>query len=163
MSLDAAQRRRLLAHPAGWVACGLGSGLAPAAPGTLGSVAALLPYLLLRELPLWAYLTAVLAAFVLGVWVSQIVVQRLKLEDPGCIVVDEFVGQWLALALAPPGWIWIIVGFLLFRFFDIVKPWPVSWADRAVGGGLGVMLDDALAGLLAGLVLFGIAAGVALL
>lgn len=157
MSLDATQRRQLLAHPAGWIACGFGSGLAPVAPGTVGSAAALLPWLLLRELPLWAYLAAVLAFFALGVWVSQIVVRRLRLEDPGCIVVDEFVGQWLALALAPPGWVWIVVGFLLFRLFDVWKPWPVSWADRAVDGGLGVMLDDALAGVLAGLVLFGIA------
>ena len=156
MSLDAAQRRQLLAHPAGWIACGFGSGLAPVAPGTVGSAAALLPWLLLRELPLWAYLAAVLLFFALGVWVSQIVVRRLHLEDPGCIVVDEFVGQWLALALAPPGWVWVLVGFLLFRLFDVWKPWPVSWADRAVDGGLGVMLDDALAGVLAGLALAGI-------
>ena len=94
-----------------------------------------------------------LVTFVLGVWVSRIVVARIQAEDPGFIVIDEFVGQWLALALAPPGWIWILVGFLLFRLFDVWKPWPVSWADRAVGGGLGVMLDDALAGVLAGALL----------
>ena len=75
---------------------------------------------------MWAYFAAVIAFFALGVWVSQIVVRRLRLEDPGCIVVDEFVGQWLALALAPTGWIWVFAGFLLFRLFDVWKPWPVS-------------------------------------
>jgi phosphatidylglycerophosphatase A len=157
MGLSAAQRRVLLAHPAGWIATGFGSGLAPLAPGTVGSAAALLPWLLLRELPLWGYLAVVLAVFALGVWVSKIVVGRLRLEDPGCIVIDEFVGQWLALALAPAGWAWMLAGFLLFRLFDVWKPWPVSWADRAVDGGLGVMLDDALAGLMAG-ALLGLAA-----
>ncbi|TDR48749.1 phosphatidylglycerophosphatase A [Tahibacter aquaticus] len=149
MSMTREQRQAVLSHPAGWIASGFGSGLAPLAPGTVGSAAALLPYLLLRELPLWAYLGITLATFVLGVWVSRIVVARTRLEDPGFIVIDEFVGQWLALAFAPAGWIWILVGFLLFRLFDVWKPWPVSWADRAVDGGLGVMLDDALAGVLA--------------
>lgn len=149
MSLSAAQRRIILSHPAGWIASGFGAGLSPLAPGTVGSAVALLPYLWLRELPLPGYLAVVLAVFLLGVWTSQMLVARLRIEDPGCIVVDEFVGQWLALAFAPAGWIWVIVGFLLFRLFDVAKPWPVSWADRNVGGGFGVMLDDALAGLLA--------------
>lgn len=153
MRMTREQRRAVLSHPAGWIASGFGSGLAPLAPGTVGSAAALLPYLLLRGLPLWVYLGVTLVTFVLGVWVSRIVVARTQAEDPGFIVIDEFVGQWLALAFVPPGWIWILVGFLLFRLFDVWKPWPVSWADRAVGGGLGVMLDDALAGVLAGALL----------
>lgn len=153
MSLDAAQRRVLLTHPAGWIASGFGAGLSPFAPGTVGSLVALLPWFWLRELPLAAYIGVVLAVFLLGVWGSQWLVARLGLEDPGCIVIDEFVGLWLALAFAPRGWIWLAAGFLLFRLFDVLKPWPVSWADRRVGGGFGVMLDDALAGLMAGLVL----------
>jgi phosphatidylglycerophosphatase A len=153
MSLTAAQRRAILTHPAGWIASGFGAGLSPIAPGTVGSAVALLPWLWLRELPPGAYLAVVLAVFALGVWVSRVLVARLRVEDPGWIVIDEFVGQWLALALAPAGWIWLLAGFLLFRLFDVWKPWPVSWADRNVGGGLGVMLDDALAGLLAGAVL----------
>jgi phosphatidylglycerophosphatase A len=156
MALNAQQRRVVLSHPAGWIASGLGTGLSPLAPGTVGSAAALVPYLWLRELPLAAYLAVVLTVFVLGVLVSRSLCRRCAVEDPGFIVIDEFVGQWLALMLAPPGWIWIIVGFLLFRLFDVWKPWPVSWADRNVGGGLGVMLDDALAGVLAALVLAGL-------
>lgn len=153
MSLSAAQRRAILGHPAGWIASGFGAGLSPLAPGTVGSAVALLPWFWLRDLAPTAYFGVVLAVFALGVWLSQLLVTRLRVEDPGWIVIDEFVGQWLALAFAPPGWFWLIAGFLLFRLFDVWKPWPVSWADRRVGGGLGVMLDDALAGALAGAVL----------
>lgn len=158
MPLDAAQRRALLAHPAGWIATGFGAGLAPVAPGTVGSFAALLPWLALRELPWPSYLAIIAVVFVLGVWAAHIVVARTGLNDPGAIVIDEFVGQWLALAFAPDGWMWIVVGFMLFRLFDIAKPWPVSWADRRVGGGFGVMLDDALAGAMAGAMLAAVAA-----
>jgi phosphatidylglycerophosphatase A len=147
--LDAAQRRAVLAHPAGWIASGFGSGLSPFAPGTAGSLTALLPWLLLRELPLPLYLFALAAAFALGVWASDLVVRRLGIADPGVVVWDEFVGQWIALLPLLGGaraWPWIAAGFVLFRLFDVWKPWPVSWADRSVKGGLGVMLDDVLAG-----------------
>jgi phosphatidylglycerophosphatase A len=148
MSLGAAQRRALLAHPAGWIACGFGSGLSPVAPGTAGSLAALLPWLALRELPWPYYAVIVLAAFALGVWACNWAVQTLKIADPGAVVWDEFVGQWIALApllWLPRGDEWILGGFILFRIFDIAKPWPVSWADRRVAGGFGVMLDDVFA------------------
>ncbi|WP_313915392.1 phosphatidylglycerophosphatase A [Tahibacter sp.] len=161
MNMTAQQRRAVLSHPAGWIASGFGAGLSPLAPGTVGSAVALLPYLWLRELPLWGYLGVVLAVFLLGVLVSRVLVARLGAEDPGYIVIDEFVGQWLALAFVPGGWTWILVGFLLFRLFDVWKPWPVSWADRNVGGGFGVMLDDALAGVLAAAALAGLAWGAA--
>jgi len=65
------------------------------------------------------------------------------------VVIDEFVGLWLALAAAPAGWLWALAGFALFRFFDIAKPWPASWADRKLKGGFGAMVDDAFAGLYA--------------
>jgi phosphatidylglycerophosphatase A len=156
MSLDAAQRRALLSHPAGWIACGFGSGLSPVAPGTAGSLAALLPWLALRELPLPWFAAALVLAFALGVWACDWAVRRLRIADPGAVVWDEFVGQWIALAPLmpwPQGWIWIVAGFVLFRIFDIAKPWPVSWADRKVSGGLGVMLDDVVAGIYAALAL----------
>lgn len=150
MKLDATQRRALLSHPAGWIATGFGSGLSPRAPGTVGSAAALLPWLLIREWPPLLVVFAIAIAFGIGVAASRVVIERLGIADPGCIVWDEFVGQWLAwtplLFIAAPWW-WLLVGFALFRLFDIGKPWPVSWADRHVKGGLGVMLDDALAGL----------------
>lgn len=161
MALDAAQRRALLRDPAGWIACGIGSGLSPVAPGTAGSAAALLPWLALRELP-WPFVLALIAAvFLLGVWASDRVAARLGIADPGCIVIDEFVGQWLALLPLllwprPSAALWTLVGFALFRAFDVLKPWPVSWADRRVKGGVGVMLDDLLAGALAGLLLAGL-------
>lgn len=155
MTLDVAQRRRLLPHPFGWIALGCGSGLSPVAPGTMGSFAALLPWLALCELP-WPWFAAALVfAFALGVWVCDWAVNRLKIADPACVVWDEFVGLWIALSplLRHGGWVWIVCGFILFRIFDIAKPWPVSWADRKIGGGLGVMLDDVFAGLYAALAL----------
>lgn len=156
MRLDAAQRRAILSGPAGWIASGFGSGLSPYAPGTAGSLAALIPWLALRELPLPAYALALALAFALGVWASNRVVARLRIADPGVVVWDEFVGQWIALApllVQPAGWPWIVAAFVLFRLFDVWKPWPVSWADRSVDGGLGVMLDDVLAGIYAALAL----------
>jgi phosphatidylglycerophosphatase A len=156
MSLDAAQRRALLTHPAGWIACGFGSGLSPVAPGTAGSLAALLPWLILRELPAMYFAAVVAAAFALGVWACDWTVRTLKIADPSAVVWDEFVGQWIALAPLVwwlRGWPWVICGFALFRVFDILKPWPVSWADRKIGGGFGVMLDDVIAGVYAALAL----------
>lgn len=148
--LSREQRRSLLRAPAGWIACGFGSGLSPVAPGTAGSLAALLPWLALRELPPIAYASVLVVTFLLGVWACGRAVAALRLEDPGVVVWDEFVGQWIALAplfAAPmPAWQAVAAGFVLFRIFDVAKPWPVSWADRRIGGGFGVMLDDAIAG-----------------
>jgi len=138
---------KLLRHPAGWLATGFGSGFSPKAPGTVGSLVALLPWWLwMRELPHWQYALVLGCAFALGVWASDWVIGKLDSQDPGLVVVDEFVGLWLALFLAPPGWQWMLGGFVAFRLFDIWKPWPVRWADRAVHGGFGTMLDDLLAG-----------------
>ncbi|MFA7320952.1 MAG: phosphatidylglycerophosphatase A [Dokdonella sp.] len=156
MRLDARQRRAVLGHPAGWIASGFGSGFSPFAPGTAGSAAALVPWLFLRELPMPWLLGVIIVAFLIGVWASAIVIDRLRISDPGVIVWDEFVGQWitlLPLLLWPAPWPWMIAGFFLFRLFDVWKPWPCSWADRRVKGGFGVMLDDAMAGAYAALVL----------
>ncbi len=156
MLLEAEQRRALFRHPAGWLATGFGVGLSPLAPGTAGSFAALLPYLLLRDLPLYAYLAVLALVFALGVWACAWVTRTLRISDPSIAVIDEFVGQWLALVpllIWPGSGVWIFVGFILFRIFDVCKPWPVSWADRRVKGGLGVMLDDALAGVYAAVLL----------
>ncbi|MGA9342987.1 MAG: phosphatidylglycerophosphatase A [Rhodanobacteraceae bacterium] len=153
MRLDDDQRRMILSDPAGWIASGFGAGLSPVVSGTVGSAVALLPYLALRLLSTPMYLLVVAVAFALGIWVSAIIVQRLGVADPGVIVWDEFVGQWITLAFAPFEWRWIVVGFFLFRLFDVWKPWPVSWADRRLKGGLGVMLDDVFAGVYAAIVL----------
>ena len=152
--LTAAQRRALLSHPAGWIATALGAGLAPKAPGTAGSAVALLPWwFLLRGLPPRWYVIVLVAGFLLGVWACGVSDRRLRLHDQGALVWDEVIGMWITLAAAPAQWWWVPVGFALFRLFDIWKPWPVSWADRRVHGGLGVMLDDVLAGIYALIVL----------
>ena len=156
MKLDASQRRALLGHPAGWIACGFGSGLSPWAPGTAGSAAALLPWFALRGLAWPAYVMVVVFTFALGVWASNHAIARLRIDDPGVVVWDEFVGQWIALlplVIVPRPWPWVLAAFALFRLFDIWKPWPVSWADRRIKGGLGVMLDDVVAGFYAAIVL----------
>lgn len=149
--------RTVLRHPAGWIASGAGVGLAPVAAGTFGSLAALLPWWWLRELAPLAYLATIAAAFGVGVWASNQVIRAIRVQDPSVVVWDEFVGLWIALFLAPAGWPWIVAGFVLFRVFDILKPWPVSWADDEVDGGFGAMLDDALAGGYAWIVLQSVA------
>jgi len=89
----------------------------------------------------------------LAVWVVDRACRAAGVGDASAFVLDEFVGQWAALVATPKSLLWVGVGFLLFRAFDIMKPWPVSWADRRVPGGLGVVLDDVLAGVLAAVVL----------
>ena len=145
--------RSVLSGVDGWIASGFGSGFAPIASGTVGSAVAILPWLLLRELPWWAYLATLVAALLIGIWAASGVIRRIHVQDPGVIVWDEFIGQWIALFLLPvgpgPSWAWLLAGFLLFRIFDVIKPWPVSWADKRVKGGLGTMLDDVFAGIYA--------------
>jgi phosphatidylglycerophosphatase A len=155
-NLSAEQRRALLASPAGWLACGFGSGLAPVAQGTFGSLAALLPWLLLRELPLPIYLAVLLIGFAAGVWACNMASRALGVADHRSLVWDEFIGQWVALLpllVLPAPWWAIVLGFLLFRLFDVWKPWPISWLDRRVKGGMGVMVDDVVAGAFAAVVL----------
>lgn len=151
--------RVLLSHPLGWIASGFGVGLAPKAAGTFGSIAAIVPWWFMRELQPIPYLLVLAATFALGVWAANWVIRRIGVEDPGAVVWDEFVGMWIALL----PWRWphddwrpIVLGFVLFRLFDIWKPWPVRWADRSVHGGFGAMLDDAIAGVMAFVVLHAI-------
>ena len=140
--------RTVFTRPDYLIAFGFGSGLTPKAPGTAGSVLGLLLFLPALQLPLLAQVGLIVAGFALGVYVSHRVAEDLKLKDPGSIVWDEFIGMWITM-LWLPSWYWVIPAFLLFRFFDIVKPWPVSMADERVPGGLGIMLDDVVAGLYA--------------
>ena len=159
--LSATQRRALLATPWGWLACGFGSGLTPLAQGTFGSLAALLPWLGLRLLPVWIYGLVLLAGFAIGVRACDVAGRALGVDDHRSLVWDEFIGQWLALLpllalLLPAGgysWWMPVAGFALFRLFDVWKPWPIRWLDRRVKGGFGVMIDDAIAGMFAAIVL----------
>jgi phosphatidylglycerophosphatase A len=133
-------------NPVHFLAFGLGSGAAPVAPGTFGTLAAVPLYLLLAQLPLPLYLLAVVLAFGIGIWLCERTSRDLGVHDHGGIVWDEFVGFWLTMVAAPEGWQWLLAGFLLFRLFDILKPFPISYLDRHIHGGLGIMLDDAVAG-----------------
>lgn len=137
----------------GFLAFGFGSGLSRYAPGTAGTLAAIPPALLLTALPTIGFWALLLALFALGVWLCEVSSKRLGQGDPGGIVWDEMVGFWLTVAVVPVHWAWWLAAFLLFRFFDIVKPWPVSLAESRFGGGLGIMLDDVIAALYAMIVL----------
>jgi phosphatidylglycerophosphatase A len=138
------------------LAFGFGSGLARQAPGTVGTLVALPLYLALAQLPWWLYGVIVIAALALGVRLCGDVARELGVHDHGGIVFDEFVGYWITMFMLPTSWGWVLGGFILFRLFDIWKPWPIRWFDRHVGGGLGIMLDDAVAGAVACLALHAI-------
>jgi len=130
-----------------FLAYGFGSGLASKTmPGTMGTLAAVPLYLLLRLFPLPVYLAVTLAGTLLGVWICGKAAKHLGKHDHPSIVFDEILGFLWAMAFAPPGWLWLALGFGLFRLFDILKPWPIRTIDRQVTGGLGIMLDDVLAG-----------------
>jgi phosphatidylglycerophosphatase A len=137
---------RLLRHPLGFLGFGFGSGLVPVAPGTAGTLAAVPLYLLLKDLPLAGYLAVVALLFLAGLPVCAHAARQLGVHDHPAIVWDEIVGYLVTMISAPPGLVWIVAGFMLFRFFDILKPWPIRWCDSRVHGGFGIMLDDLLAG-----------------
>jgi phosphatidylglycerophosphatase A len=136
-------------RPDHWLAFAAGAGLLPGAPGTWGTLAAIPLYLLLAPLPLPIYALVLMGLALLGVWACSRAGRGLGIHDHPAIVWDEVVGYLLTMTAAPPGWPWVLAGFLLFRALDIWKPWPIRWLDRRVGGGLGVMLDDLAAGALA--------------
>lgn len=137
-----------------FLATGFGSGLLRPAPGTWGSaVGLLLWFFLLAPLSPIKQLIVIALVFLLGVWLCNRIEQRYGVHDPGAIVIDEFVGVWIALLGFGPHWVWALAGFGLFRLFDITKPGIVRWADQKLDGGLGVMADDVLAGCLAAIVL----------
>jgi phosphatidylglycerophosphatase A len=138
-----------LRNPVHLLAFGLGSGVSPVAPGTLGTLVAVPLYLLLEPLSLFSYLVTVAVAFVAGVWLCDQTSRDLGVHDHGGIVWDEIVGYLVTMALAPEGWLWMLVGFVLFRIFDIFKPWPIGLLDKHVEGGFGIMVDDLLAGIYA--------------
>ncbi len=126
---------------------GFGSGLSPIAPGTMGTIVAVPIFLLICKLSLIYYLACVAILFILGCWSSSMTAKALNTHDHPGIVIDEIVGYLITMILVPVTWYWLIFGFVLFRLFDIWKPWPISVVDKGVKGGLGIMLDDILAGI----------------
>ncbi len=145
---------QLLRSPILLLAFGFGSGLSPKAPGTMGTLAAIPLWWLLAQLPLTSYLIVVLIAAVVGITICGRAADQMGVHDHGGIVWDEFVGFWIAMAALPVTWTSMILGFVLFRLFDILKPWPISWLDKKVSGGFGIMIDDVIAGLAAAAVIY---------
>ena len=137
--------KRVFQDPIYFVAFGFGSGLISIAPGTWGTLAAIPLYVLLMGTHWLVYLFVTVAAFGLGVWVCEHVTEDLGVHDYKGIVWDEVVGYLLTMFMAPKGVSWMILGFILFRIFDIWKPQPIYYIDQKVSGGLGIMLDDVLA------------------
>lgn len=136
-----------------FIATGAYSGFLPKAPGTWGSAVGVLFWLLIGRMDLLPFLTVISFLFLVGICSAGAAEKILDRGDPPQVVIDEVVGQLLALTAAPLQPVAVLFGFLLFRFFDILKPFPIGWMDRRLHGGLGIMLDDVVAGLYALLVL----------
>ncbi len=152
--------RFVFSDPAHLFAFGFGAGLVPRAPGTAGTALAMPMAYGLHGLGPVGYAAMCLLAFGLGCWAAERTGRHLEVHDHGGIVWDEIVGYWVTVAALPSGLGWLIAGFVLFRAFDIIKPWPISWLDARIPGGCGVMLDDVVAGGEAGLVLWAAASWV---
>jgi phosphatidylglycerophosphatase A len=140
-------------NPVHLLAFGFGAGAAPVAPGTAGTLVGLPLYALMAGLPLPVYLVLLAGLVGVGIAICGRTAADLGVHDHPGIVWDEIAGLLVALCGVPVGWPWALAGFVLFRVFDILKPWPIQWVDRRVGGGLGIMADDLLAGLYAALLL----------
>src|SRR5690606_38535320 len=132
---------------------GNGSGLMRKALGTFGTLAAIPIFLLIQDFSWPLHVLWLLVTFSCGVYWWDRRARGLGVPDHGGIVWDEMVGYWLTMFLAPAGWLWMLAGFFVFRFFDIIKPWPIGWVDRRVAGGFGIMFDDVLAAVYSWLVL----------
>jgi phosphatidylglycerophosphatase A len=141
-------------RPAFWLATWFGTGLLPFAPGTWASLVALpFAWALIWLGGPWLLLAATACVFGLGLWAADRYMAAVGVHDPGAVVIDEIAGQWLTLCLAPLTPLAYLLGFVLFRIADVLKPWPVGWLDRRVGGAFGVMIDDIAAAVYAGAVL----------
>ena len=133
-----------------FLASGFGSGLSPIAPGTMGTLAAMpIWWIMATYLPLSGYIAVTIIAFFIGIIICQRASDELGVHDHGGIVWDEFVGLWITMTFAPVSLTSAILGFILFRIFDVIKPWPIQFIDEKIEGGFGIMFDDVLAGIFA--------------
>jgi len=139
----------LLKEPVSCLALGFGTGLAPKAPGTFGTLVGIPLFLIIRSLPVTVYCLITIILFVIGIWICDQTARKLGVHDHPGIVWDEIVGYLVTMIMAPSGWLWVIIGFILFRIFDILKPWPIKIIDQRVSGGFGIMFDDLIAGFFA--------------
>ena len=146
----------LLRSPVHLLAFGFGSGLSPHAPGTFGTLVAVPIVLFVMQFGFVAHLAFAVVAALAGLYICGESARRLGVHDHPGIVWDEITGYTVTMLAAPADWYWLSGGFVLFRFFDIAKPWPIREADHSLSGGLGIMLDDIIAGIFAGAILLGI-------
>jgi phosphatidylglycerophosphatase A len=132
-------------NPIHFLAIGFGSGASPIAPGTMGTLVAIPIYLLLQLVSPPIYTLILMAMIIVGFWICDVADKAAGVHDHPSIVWDEIVGYLLTMWAVPANWMWVILGFLLFRLFDIWKPWPIRWINDSVGGGIGVVVDDLMA------------------
>jgi len=145
-----------LSSPGGFLAFGFGAGLSPFAPGTMGTLVAIPFTFALKSLGDTGFWIVLILLFLLGIQLCEQVTRKLGVNDHGGIVWDEMVGYWLSVAFVPLQWHWLLAAFLLFRFFDIFKPWPIRQLDRKISGGFGIMIDDVAAALFTIIILAGV-------
>ena len=139
----------ILNNPHHIIALGFGTGLYKKAPGTLGTLVAIPFFLAINKVDIYLQLLFVVMVFILGIWSSNVTIKFLKLKDQSCIVIDEIAAFLLLLILINPNVYQLIYAFILFRIFDIWKPYPISWIENRYSGGFGIMIDDIAAGLMA--------------
>lgn len=141
-----AARPAHLRDPLVLMALGFGAGLVPHRPGTAGTLVGVGLYLLIAPLPVAVAVAVTVVVVAAGIPLCGYAARRLGVPDDPGIVWDEIAGYLITMLLLPFGTPWILAGFVLFRILDIAKPWPISWLDRRVGGGTGIMADDIVAG-----------------
>ena len=137
-----------LKDPVVFVAMGFGSGLSPKAPGTAGTLMTVPLVYFLQQQTLLVYVLVTLFVLLTGSWVCGYAAKKLQVHDHSGIVYDEVAGFLITMFMIPQSWVLMLIGFALFRFFDAVKPWPISWFDKNVHGGFGIMFDDVIAGII---------------
>ena len=133
-------------NPVHFLAFGLGTGASPYAPGTVGTLLGIPLVILLAQWPLWVYIIVSSVLIIVGIWVCDKTSKDIGEHDHGGIVIDEVAGYLVTMFTVPVNMWTLIAAFFVFRFFDILKPWPIGWLDKRVQGGFGIMVDDLLAG-----------------
>ena len=156
MSSKTPSFKQLLSNPVQMLAFGFGSGLSKKAPGTMGTLVAIPFYYYLSQSFEYLYLPVLVLVIVSGVWICGKAANDIGVHDHGGIVWDEIAGYLLTMYWVSFSWQNVIFGFILFRLFDIAKPWPINWLDSKVKGGFGIMVDDLLAGLMSAACLYGV-------
>lgn len=141
--------KQVFTNPIHFLAFGFGSGLSPKAPGTMGTLVAIPLFYLMSELTLISYTILLIFITIISFYIAGKSAELLGIHDHGGIVIDEICGYLVTMIMAPVTWQAVILGFILFRFFDIFKPWPIKFFDQHISGGIGIVVDDLMAGIYA--------------